>query len=85
MNKKIMIIVVMLLIIISGLALYTHTLQTNTSNQTQITDMLGRNVEVPLNVSRVASLSNSVTVQVYMLAPDKLIGWDSNRSATQNR
>lgn len=85
MNKKIMIIVVMLLIIISGLALYTNTLQTNTSNQTQITDMLGRKVQVPLNVSRVASLSNSVTVQVYMLAPDKLIGWDSNRSATQNR
>lgn len=85
MNKKIMIIVVMLLIIISSLALYTNTLKTNTSNQTQITDMLGRNVQVPLNVSRVASLSNSVTVQVYMLVPDKLIGWDSNRSATQNR
>jgi len=85
MNKKIMIIVVMLLIIISGLALYTNTLKTNPSNQTQITDMLGRNVQVPLNVSRVASLSNSVTVQVYMLVPDKLIGWDSNRSATQNR
>ena len=76
---------VILLIIISSLALYTHTLKTNSSNQTQITDMLGRNVQVPLNVSRVASLSNSVTVQVYMLAPEKLIGWDSNRSASQNR
>jgi iron complex transport system substrate-binding protein len=85
MNKKIIIIVVLLLIIVSGLAFYTNTLKNNSSNQTQITDMLGRNVQVPLNVSRVASLSNSVTVQVYMLAPDKLIGWDSNRSAVQNR
>lgn len=85
MNKKIIIIVVLLLIIVSGLASYTSTLKTNSSNQTHITDMLGRNVQVPLNVSRVASLSNSVTVQVYMLAPDKLIGWDSNRSAVQNR
>ncbi|EKF87103.1 ABC transporter substrate-binding protein [Methanobacterium formicicum] len=85
MNKKIIIIMVLLLIILSSLAFYTNTLKANSSNQTQITDMLGRNVEVPLNVSRVASLSNSVTVQVYMLAPDKLIGWDSNRSAVQNR
>jgi len=85
MNKKIIIIVVLLLIIVSSLAFYTNTLKTNSSNQTQITDMLGRNVQVPLNVSRVASLSNSVTVQVYMLAPNKLIGWDSNRSAVQNR
>ena len=85
MNKKIIIIVVLLLIIVSVLAFYTSTLKSNSSNQTQITDMLGRNVQVPLNVSRVASLSNSVTVQVYMLAPDKLIGWDSNRSATQNQ
>ena len=85
MNKKIIITVVLLLIIVSGLAFYTSTLKSNSSNQTQITDMLGRNVQVPLNVSRVASLSNSVTVQVYMLAPDKLIGWDSNRSATQNQ
>ena len=85
MNKKIIITVVLLLIIVSGLAFYTSTLKSNSSNQTQITDMLGRNVQVPLNVSRVASLSNSVTVQVYMLAPDKLIGWDSNRSTTQNQ
>lgn len=86
MNKKIIIIIFIgFLIIISGLILYNTTLKTNSTNQTQITDMLGRNVNAPLNVSRVASLSNSVTVQVYMLAPDKLIGWDSNRSAEQNR
>lgn len=85
MNKKIIIIVVLLVIIVGSLASYTNTLKANSSNQTQITDMLGRNVQVPHNVSRVASLSNSVTVQVYILAPDKLIGWDSNRSAVQNR
>lgn len=85
MNKKIIIIVVMLLITTSSLALYTSTLKTNSGNQTQITDMLGRNVQVPINVSRVASFSNSVTVMLYMLAPNKLIGWDSNRSAAQNK
>ncbi len=85
MNKKIMIVIVILLITVVGLTLYTSTLKTNSGNQTQITDMLGRNVQVLTNVSRVASFSYSTTVQIYMLAPDKLIGWDSNRSAAQNR
>lgn len=84
MNKKIVIVVALVLIILSGLALYTDTMKVNSGNETQITDMLSRNVQMPVNVSRVASLSNSVTVLTYMLAPDKLIGWDSNRSVTQN-
>jgi iron complex transport system substrate-binding protein len=84
-QKKILIIgIIGILIIISSLTLYKSIYEINSGNQTQITDMLGRNVHVPFNVSRVASLSNSVTVQTYMLAPDKLIGWDSNRTAEQN-
>jgi iron complex transport system substrate-binding protein len=84
MNKKIITILVLVLIIISGLAWYTNTFKASSSNQTQITDMLGRNVEVPSNITRVASLSNTATVLTYMLVPDKLIGWDSNRSSIQN-
>lgn len=84
--KKILILgIIGILIIIGGLALYKNTGETHSNNQTQITDMLGRTVYLPLNVTRVASLSNSVTVQIYMLAPDKLIGWDSNRTTKQDK
>jgi iron complex transport system substrate-binding protein len=51
----------------------------------QIKDMVGRNVAIPSEINRVASLSYSVTVQIYMLAPDKMVGWDSNRTEAANR
>jgi iron complex transport system substrate-binding protein len=85
MKKIIIIGIIGFLIIIISLTWYNNSFQTNSGNQTKITDMLGRDMQVPVNVSRVASLSNSVTVQAYMLAPDKLIGWDSNRTVEQNK
>lgn len=87
MNKKKILIlaIIAILIIIMGLKLYQNTAETYSTNQTQITDMLGRTVYVSPDINRVASLSNSVTVQIYMLAPDKLMGWDSNRTKEQNK
>jgi len=40
-----------------------------------ITDMAGRTVRIPANVSKVLSVSPPPTTFVYMLAPEKLGGW----------
>ncbi len=50
-----------------------------------ITDMLDRKVPVPSNISKVYSLSSSTTVQLYMLAPDKMVGWDTGRGEKENQ
>jgi iron complex transport system substrate-binding protein len=45
-----------------------------------ITDMLGRTVEVPARVKCVAGTSPPTTMLIYMLAPDKLLGWNFKRT-----
>ncbi|MFA5257628.1 MAG: ABC transporter substrate-binding protein [Opitutales bacterium] len=40
-----------------------------------ITDMAGRTVRIPANVTKVLSVSPPPTTFVYMLAPEKLAGW----------
>lgn len=47
-----------------------------------ITDMAGRNVVVPANITKVLGTSPPITMAVYMLAPDKLQGWNSNLTST---
>ena len=41
-----------------------------------ITDMLGRELTVPENISSVIATSPPSTILVYMLAPEKLAGWN---------
>jgi iron complex transport system substrate-binding protein len=51
------------------------------SNQTQtITDMAGRTVTIPAHVTSVLGTSPPTTMLIYMIAPDKLLGWNSNNS-----
>lgn len=40
-----------------------------------VTDMMGRKVTVPGKVNHVISLSNNTSVDLYILDPDKLMGW----------
>lgn len=47
-----------------------------------ITDMLGRKVTIPTKVNKVISLSNNTTVDIYTLAPDKLLGLSFKMKAT---
>jgi len=42
----------------------------------QITDMLGRQLTVPENISSVVATSPPSTILVYMIAPEKLAGWN---------
>ncbi|MCE7699493.1 MAG: ABC transporter substrate-binding protein [Methanobacterium paludis] len=77
MNKKIIItilVVIAVLTMVVGYANYSNSIP-GTGNTT-ITDMLGRQVHVPSEINKVLSTSPTTTTTVYMLAPDKLEGWN---------
>lgn len=65
-------VVALLLLVIDTPAL---ALQQAMPTTRQITDMMGRSVTVPINVSKVLSIMPPPTTFVYMLAPEKLGGW----------
>ena len=50
---------------------------TDGKNTRIITDALGRQVVIPVNPQRVVTTYPPLTTMVYMLAPDKLIGWQT--------
>ena len=64
---------------------YTNYNGSEFSPKTQIIDMAGRNVSVSTNPGSVASITFSATLQIYMLAPDKLLGWNSELAPEQKR
>ena len=53
------------------------------SSDVQITDMLGRQLTVPAVISSVVATSPPSTILVYMLAPDKLAGWNFKNNFIQ--
>ncbi|AKB53386.1 MULTISPECIES: iron ABC transporter substrate-binding protein [Methanosarcina] len=53
------------------------------SSTVQITDMLGRQLTVPVEISSIIGTSSPSAILVYMLAPDKLVGWNSKQNFTQ--
>lgn len=53
------------------------------SSTTQITDMLGRQLTVPTEISSVVATSPPSTILVFMLAPDKVVGWNSRNNFSQ--
>ncbi len=84
-NKKTLVVVIISIITVTGIVGTFLTYQgPKSSSGNQITDMLGRKVEVPAEINSVYSLSSSTTVQLYMFAPDKMVGWDTQRSDEEN-
>ena len=77
MNGKIGIIVLifMLVLAMAPCECMEQEIQ-QTAGTAQITDMSGRQLTVPENISSVISTSPPSTILVYMLAPDKLAGWN---------
>jgi iron complex transport system substrate-binding protein len=66
----------------------TGTVPAETKNDTSnvptvriITDMLGRNVTVPAQINKVLTTSPLSTDLIYMIAPDKLAGWNFKQTA----
>ena len=47
-----------------------------------ITDMANRTLTVPVNITKVLGTSPPLTMTAYMLAPDKLEGWNFNVSSS---
>ena len=75
MEKKVKVIILLLVVlVIAGLA--THMFLTPSTVETvgskNVTDMIGRNVEIPASVSNVVATSPPMTTVLYMIAPDKL-------------
>ncbi|MBI5680382.1 MAG: ABC transporter substrate-binding protein [Methanobacterium sp.] len=84
-NQKLIMITVIAAIALMGvIGTYMAYPGTSSGSGNQITDMIGRNVNVPVEVNKVYSLSSSTTVELFMLAPDKMVGWDAQRSEEEN-
>ena len=75
MEKKIKVIILLLVVlVVAGVA--THIFLTPSTVETvgskNVTDMIGRDVEIPSSVSNVVATSPPMTTVLYMIAPDKL-------------
>lgn len=75
-NNKIIIAVVILLAVIAGAYLLTQNNSLGNSGSNNITDMVGRNVTVPAKVDKIICTGPPATNLVYMLAPEKLVGFN---------
>ena len=53
------------------------------AQERSFTDAAGRRVELPARVSRVFAAGPPASVAVYMVAPDKLVGWVRTPSAKE--
>ena len=81
-NQKIIITAAIAIIAIISIVMYAN-YQSSSFNGGQITDMAGRSVSVPADINKTYSTAGSVTILLYMLAPDTMIGWNS-LNGTQN-
>jgi iron complex transport system substrate-binding protein len=85
--KNLKIIILSIIAIIAVMAIigtYVAYQGSGSVSGNQITDMIGRNVNLPAEINKIYSLSSSTTVQLYMLAPNKMVGWDAQRSKEEN-
>jgi iron complex transport system substrate-binding protein len=83
-TNKIIIIIAIIVILAAAGAIYTH-YGPVPEGMTKITDMAGNTVIIPNQVNKTFSTAGSVTVLLYMLAPDKMLGWNSQRNASANQ
>ena len=78
-NKNKTIIAITLFITVIGvLGTYVTYYTPNTGDAKQITDMLNRKVNVPNQINKVMATTPPNTLIIYMIAPDKLGGWNKN-------
>ena len=75
-NQKIILITAVVIIFIISVIGYIN-YQNSSFSGGQITDMAERSVSVPADINKTYSTAGSVTTILYMLAPDKMIGWNS--------
>jgi iron complex transport system substrate-binding protein len=78
MDKKIVAALIVIVALITVIATYSYSSSIPGTGNTTITDMTGRSVHVPGEINKVLTVSPPTTNLVYMLAPDKLGGWNFN-------
>ncbi|AEG17092.1 iron ABC transporter substrate-binding protein [Methanobacterium paludis] len=81
-QKIVLILVIMGIVALIGVVYSYHSAVP--AGKSQLTDMAGRSVIVPSEINKTFSLAGSSTVILYMLAPDKMLGWDS-RNESENQ
>ena len=86
MDKKIIVGVIAVIAVVAVVAGYMSigSSISGTGNAT-ITDMTGRTVHVPGEITTALATSPPVTNIIYMLAPDKLGGWNSNLTSDSKK
>lgn len=82
-NKAIIITLIVIIGVIGVIGGYMGYNNTNTNGNTM--DMMGRSVNVPGEINSTFSIAGSLTIMIYMLAPDKMIGWNSARNTPENQ
>jgi iron complex transport system substrate-binding protein len=85
MDKKILVALIALIAIVAVVAGYMSYGNSNSLTGTTITDMMGRSIAVPEPITKVLATSPPLTNLVYMVAPDKLGGWNSNLTAKEKK
>ena len=71
-NKFIILILILLVIVAIATHLFLTPASVETSGSKNITDMLGRSVEIPASLNKVVATSPPMTTVIYMIAPEKL-------------
>lgn len=80
----IIIAIIAIIVIVGGYAAYNYN-PVSANGTVKMTDMAGRTVYVPAEITKALSTSPPSTNTIYMLAPDKLGGWNSNLTAEQKK
>ncbi len=84
MNNRIIIIIIIIMACVLGFIGFYISYAGNNSG-TSITDMAGRSVSMPADVNKTFSIAGSLTIMLYMIAPEKMLGWNSARNTPENQ
>jgi len=83
----VLVVAILLAVVTFGTVQYlrqpTDSLEKNKTKT--IVDMVGREIEIPIEINRVLGTSPPTTSMIYMLAPDKLIGWNFKMSSEESK
>lgn len=76
MDQKI-IIVAAIIIGLTGLVIYMNYSAPTPQGDVKIKDMADRSVKIPGKINKTYSLAGSLTICLFMLAPETMVGWNS--------
>lgn len=75
-KNKTIIAIIVVIAILGIIGTYITYYAPSSGGTKQLTDMVGRNVTVPAQINTVVATSPPTTNMIYILAPDKLAGWN---------